>query len=564
MRKHSLLISVILHSMFANAQYSLVWQNSEPSSKSISASTADAADNLILAGSFNNSITFGTSILTQSGITSISSYIAKMNTGGSWAWAKKINITAANHQGIARAYIYDVSTDNSGNVYITGMFQGTVSFDNISLTELVSTKGKTAFPVSTSDIFVAKMNSAGTFLWARREGNVYADECRGICLDASGNTYIAGVSQRNSTPNFDPELYVARYNNTGTKQWEKKFGVTSNTPAFGGKDIAIDGLSNIYVTGIYRGTAKFANNITITSANLCTFLAKLSSTNGSAIWARSATGNENDGKSLLVDNANNVYVAGQYRFASVSFGSFNLPAPTWIHYSDSYNCFLAKYSSAGNPLWATRTINTDHSGFFGGLNMLFTYTAGKIGLYTEAENGLHIKAFDLATGSQTDATLSTGFTWQNYWDDISVASARSVATTSDGFVFSVSGIGNIGFDNFTLTSAQTSEINLPRDLFLAKYSVVASPITQKARLPAEEKMISAFEIYPSPVVNQIIIRNREKKMLGNIIIYDASGKLVYQKFIGNSQTIINVKQFVSGVYYLKADKSAATYKFIKQ
>jgi hypothetical protein len=563
MKKHSAFFSLFFLSIFAEGQYDLVWQNSQPNSKSITASTADAADNIIIAGTFTNTISFSAHTLTHSGVTATTSYIAKMNADGSWAWASKINITAANHQGIARADIYDITTDNSGNVYITGRFQGTISFDNISLTELVSTK-RTVFTVYTSDIFVAKMNSAGTFLWAKREGNVYEDACRGICLDPGGNVYIAGVSQKNSTPNFDPELYVAKYNNAGTKQWEKKFGVTSNTPAFGASDIAIDGINNIYVTGVYRGTAKFSNNITVTSATLCTFLAKLNSTTGAAIWARSATGNENDGKSLLVDNANNVYVAGKYRFAAVSFGSFSLPAPTWIHFSDSHNTFLAKYSSSGNPLWATQTINTDHSTFFGGLNMLFAYPGGKIGIYTEAENGLHIKGFDPLTGAQTDATQSTGFTWQMYFDNISVASARSVTATSDGFVFSVSGIGSFGFDNLTLTSAQTLDIDLPRDLFLAKYTAGPAPVTQKKIVAAEEKTIAVCELYPNPASNQVTLRNKNNNHLGNVTIYDGSGKILYRNLIGTSQAIIDLKNFSAGIYYLRTDQQNTVIKFAKQ
>jgi len=71
-------------------------------------------------------------------------------------------------------------------------------------------------------------------------------------------------------------------------------------------------------------------------------------------------------------------------------------------------------------------------------------------------------------------------------------------------------------------------------------------------------------LYPNPVSNQITIQNNDNKILGNLAIYDASGKMIYKKFAGNSQTTIDVKNFPPGFYYIRSEQSQVSLKFIKQ
>src|SRR5690606_35340757 len=72
---------------------------------------------------------------------------------------------------------YGIATDASGNSYVTGTFQGSVNFGNTSLTA-------TAW----EDIFIAKLDPQGNFLWATRAGGGPKD----IATDVSGNCYVIG------------------------------------------------------------------------------------------------------------------------------------------------------------------------------------------------------------------------------------------------------------------------------------------------------------------------------------------------------------------------------------
>ncbi len=78
----------------------------------------------------------------------------------------------------------------------------------------------------------------------------------------------------------------------------------------------------------------------------------------------------------------------------------------------------------------------------------------------------------------------------------------------------------------------------------------------------EEGAKPGFNIYPNPSHNQITIRS--DKLLGKLTIYDVSGKIVYQKLIKDKQTVIDVKSFPTGVYYLRSDQSVKAIKFVKQ
>ncbi len=87
----------------------------------------------------------------------------------------------------------DIAVDVAGNVYTTGTFAGATDFD----------PGPGSFILSSScpcdesnppkaDVYLAKYDNNGNFLWALNIGGSDADISGGIALDADGNVLIAG------------------------------------------------------------------------------------------------------------------------------------------------------------------------------------------------------------------------------------------------------------------------------------------------------------------------------------------------------------------------------------
>jgi hypothetical protein len=103
------------------------------------------------------------------------------------------------------------------------------------------------------DIFVAKYNSSGTRQWTRMLGSAVFDYCYSVAVDASENVYVAGDSYGHfdGWSNTDgsgttQDVFLAKFNASGTKQWSVFHGGTGNDVASG---LAVDSSGNAYISG---------------------------------------------------------------------------------------------------------------------------------------------------------------------------------------------------------------------------------------------------------------------------------------------------------------------------
>ena len=76
---------------------------------------------------------------------------------------------------------YAQTVDGGNNIIGVGTFSGTIDFDpGIGVANLTSTAGG-------DDIFIVKLTSAGTFVWARRIGTTTDEYATDITVDNSNN-----------------------------------------------------------------------------------------------------------------------------------------------------------------------------------------------------------------------------------------------------------------------------------------------------------------------------------------------------------------------------------------
>jgi hypothetical protein len=309
--------------------------------------TVDAGNNIYVTGGFRGTADFdpGAGTVNLTAVTVEDVYLAKYNSNGIYQWAISVG---GGGQDIGKGVCVDAS-----NVYLTGSFFVTVDFNPGAGTNTLTANGG-------SDVFVAQYSTSGTYQWAFKIGSGLGDYGNAVSIDAAGDLLVTGDIFGNA--DYDPgpsvatlttvgvyDAFVAKYTNTGNYIWAFTIGA-ANTD--NGRDISSDASGNIYVTGIFDGTADFdpgpgIATMTSTAFNDA-FVAKYSPAGG-YLWAFKLGGSVSDnGNGLCIDSNGDVLVTGGF-MNTVDFdpgsGTVNLTATGPV--SDIY---MAKYSSSGTGI----------------------------------------------------------------------------------------------------------------------------------------------------------------------------------------------------------------------
>jgi hypothetical protein len=203
--------------------------------------------------------------------------------------------------------------DAQGNVVVAGSFSGTVDFAPGEDTNVY-------YNAADGTGYVAKYTPGGEFIWARRVGGPVND----VAVDRFGNVLVAGSfsGQRDfdstagtlelTSAGFD-DIFVAKFNSSGTLQWAKRAG---GTLADGGIGLDVDHAGSAYISGFFSNTVDFnpAGAVANRTASALTdgFIWKLSSA-GNYTYVRVLAGNGSERvNDLAVDGLGNVYSTGRF------------------------------------------------------------------------------------------------------------------------------------------------------------------------------------------------------------------------------------------------------------
>ncbi len=233
-----------------------------------------------------------------------------------------------------------IAVDASGNSYVAGYFYEEATFGNITLTSALY-----------KELFVAKMATDGTWLWAVNAGGSNHSEVRSLVIDDAGNAYVTG--NYNGTGNFgghtitsnaySVDAFAAKINSNGTWQWAVSAGGSEDDYGY---SIGIDNTGNTYLTGTFQDVANFGATTLTSHGSSDIFIAKLNSS-GAWMGALGAGSTGYDlGFTLTVDASNHVYVSGTYS-GTVSFGTTQL-----ISVGDT-DSFVTKLDSFLSYVWAS-------------------------------------------------------------------------------------------------------------------------------------------------------------------------------------------------------------------
>jgi hypothetical protein len=255
-----------------------------------------------------------------------------------WQWAIRGDASGT----FDAVYGRGIATDAQGNVYVAGKFSGTATF------------GDTNSPVASfgdSDAFLAKYSTLGQLQWVRKFGGAGYDEANAVAVGTNGHVYVVGrysgpgtfggftLTNANFATGFTLEFDPGATN----VLWAKDDGLAW----FG---VAADGNGNVSVVGQPAGFSLVGSKLVGPIA-----LAKYNASGVRQWYTNSLAPNlstSGAGQAIALDAAGNVHIAGVFRRV-VEFGATSLTNAAVAN--NVYDeIFVAKFSSAGVPLWARR------------------------------------------------------------------------------------------------------------------------------------------------------------------------------------------------------------------
>ena len=323
----------------------------------------DASGNVFTTGYFNGTVDFdsgpGSTSLSSAGGKDI--FITKYNSQGNFVWAKRMG-------GLLNDVPVDIAVNaNNGNVLATGTFQGTADFD----------PGAGNVPRTSNggdDIFLSLLDSSGNYLNVKSVGGAGNESVAGCSVFSNNYSTIVGSFEQ--TVDFDPGPGTLNLTSAGFSDGFLLVLTESLTPLqahrWGATQVdtvtAFDAnpSGTVFVAGSFSGTVDFdlgngTQNLTAISGP-DNFIASYTFF-GEFRWvkqlARPANiGTANYVSALTIDAENNLYMTGIF-FATTDFDpGAGTAALTSLGRED---IFVAKYSSAGQYVWARSFAGPNHT-----------------------------------------------------------------------------------------------------------------------------------------------------------------------------------------------------------
>jgi Beta-propeller repeat len=290
----------------------------------------DHVGNTIIGGSYRGGINFGDGELINSGGKDI--FLAKYNSEGGHVWSQRFGNSDDQE-------IRAIDVDTYGNIYITGLFQGTLSFGGGNL---VSAGGY--------DAFLVKFTSVGNHVWSYSFGDVNTQAGQGLSTGETGKLYLIGSFS--DTINLGGEtlvsaggydIYFAQFGTSlGTHQRSFSFG---NSEADYGRSINANVLGEVVFTGGCSGTVDFGGGPLSSVDESDLFIAKYSS-QGQHLWSGIFGGLGQDyGDCIKFHQSDRSFtLCGHFE------NSINLGHATH-HCAGQYDGCLAKFDHNSNLVW---------------------------------------------------------------------------------------------------------------------------------------------------------------------------------------------------------------------
>jgi hypothetical protein len=237
-----------------------------------------------------------------------------------------------------------LASDAQGNVYVAGLFTGTVTVGATTLTAS-----------GANDMFLVVFDPHGNVVRAARYGSdFYDDPSPGLAVDAAGNVYLSGFFS--DTLDFGNgvaplvaimvDAFVVRFDPNGDAVWAERFGYSAGP--YDAASVALAPNGDPVIAGTAAGTIILGPTTwpSADASNEQPYVARLSAADGSVIWSAASGGTLHaDKMHVAVDAAGKTFIAGGCLKGESVWGP---PPPS----PGEFCTFRLGFDSGGNPLWS--------------------------------------------------------------------------------------------------------------------------------------------------------------------------------------------------------------------
>lgn len=209
----------------------------------------DSSDNVYVAGFLSE--------------TPWKAFAAKYSSTGSFQWGSRYYQISVNYR------LSGIATDSSGFVYLSGghitsygsliKLSGAAAIQwqkqyasgqSVYLAKVQTDASGNVYCVYTNQtgspakMLLVKYNTSGSLLWQRFISGANADGARPIAINSSGDIFVVGHTSLEGSGLSD--IFIVKYNSSGTLQWQRTLGSTADDTA---KGVAVDSAGSIYIVG---------------------------------------------------------------------------------------------------------------------------------------------------------------------------------------------------------------------------------------------------------------------------------------------------------------------------
>jgi uncharacterized protein (AIM24 family) len=338
---------------------------------------------------------------------------------------------------------WGVAVDPSANVLIAGQMQGAMQVGTTTL-----------FSGGQSDIFLAKLSSAGIPQWAHAYGTPSQEYARAVATDIDGNVAIAGANPGGTPETFgcassSPPSWATVVDTLGA--CAETFGCSEGLMAY---SVAFDAAQNIIIAGSMSAAVTCGSSSAFYYGGGDIFVAKFQP-NGTPLWLRTygdiGAFTKQEAYAVAVDGGGNVMVTG------VIYGTVGFGGTDFTDANGNGSMFLLRLNANGQHLWSKAFPNSV------GTSLAVT-PAGEL-VVTGALSG----SADFGGGALTSAGMSDvvvakfsvagNHVWSRRFGDASAQGGVGVAVDSLGRIAVVGPLGSsIDFGGGALTASGSSEM----------------------------------------------------------------------------------------------------------